>query len=335
MPVRRACRQRSQARLNGSVWRETAPNLHIRGCYPEAMQLVHRITEASAASSEIINLAHIYSSLNRKMMPPVDKKGVPQVFHVKVEMRSTSALQTATLFTASNSYVTKQAVKAWYRVWRKSLRDAGVTLKDLGPYGRYFKPRLTGTDSNGDGTIDSETRFGSAAEIGRGEWNYSQIVVEPGVKQASVQNLQTEDVADKFDLHLCGASAVETDATAHKWTSVGMLNSWLDSRKKPIGPDGDDVPASQIWGNDNPLVLARMDGQASELMQDEVRDTQGDEAPYDEQDLDGLYSQAILSSGVTDHGTAIVSAPCGLMAISTESDTPTDVVITLQGITSM
>ena len=96
------------------------------------MQLVHRITESSAASGARINMAHVLSSMNRKMIPPVNNKGVPQLFHFKVEVRSASA-QLTTLKTASNSYVTKQAVKAWYRVWRKSLRDAGVTLKDLGP----------------------------------------------------------------------------------------------------------------------------------------------------------------------------------------------------------
>lgn len=298
------------------------------------MQLVHRITESSAASGARINMAHVLSSMNRKMIPPVNNKGVPQLFHFKVEVRSASA-QLTTLKTASNSYVTKQAVKAWYRVWRKSLRDAGVTLKDLGPYGRHFKPRLIGTDSNNDGTVDSETTFGSAGEAGRGDWNYTEVVTQPAVKTATNAAVGTNDLGDKFFIHLCGASAVQTDNNAHKWTSVGAINSWLDSRKKPVGPDSDDVPASQIWGDDNPLVLARMDSTAGEIMQDEVREAQGEEAPYTESDLDGLYTQAIISSGGTDHGVAMISAPCGLIDITTTESGSTDVLLTLQGITDM
>jgi hypothetical protein len=111
------------------------------------MQIVHEITESAAQSAKLFNAAHVYSSLNRKMIPPVDSKGIAQAFALNIKVYSGGA-NTATFSTASNSYVTKQAVKAWFRLWASKLKDAGVTMKDLGPYGRVFKPRLNATDSN-------------------------------------------------------------------------------------------------------------------------------------------------------------------------------------------
>ncbi len=298
------------------------------------MQLVHVVSETDTSSGELFNGAHVASSLNRKMIAPVNNKGIAQLFHYKVELQSAAA-QTLTLKTASNSYVTKQAIRAWYRIWRKMLRDAGVSLKDLGPYGKVFKPRLLGTDGDGDGTIENESLFGNAAELGRGEWNYTDVITQPAAKQDANRDMQSEDVADQYGLHLCGPSVVQTDSTVHKWTTVGMINSWLDSRKKPVGPDADDVPASQIWGDDNPLLHARMGGSPGELMSDEVRDLQADEAPYTESDLDGLYTQAILKSNGTDTAVAMISAPCGLIDVTLSAATATDVIFTLQGITDM
>ena len=95
------------------------------------------VLDESGANNDDVNLAHLFSSVNRKMMAPVDKKGNAQMFHVQVKTlcdHASDELRT-TIKTANTGYVTKQAVKAWYRVWRQKFRDAGISLKDLGPYG--------------------------------------------------------------------------------------------------------------------------------------------------------------------------------------------------------
>ncbi len=107
------------------------------------MQRTVVLSEASANSDDV-NLAHLFSSVNRKIMSPVDKKGNAQNFHVQIRTlcdHASNELRT-TIKSANTGYVTKQAVKAWYRVWRQKLRDAGASMKDLGPYGSVFKPRL-------------------------------------------------------------------------------------------------------------------------------------------------------------------------------------------------
>lgn len=289
------------------------------------MQIVHTITEASAQSSKLFNAAHVYSSLNRKMIEPVDSQGNAQAFALNVKVYSDAA-NTATFQTASNGYVTKQAVKQWFRVWKKTLSDAGVSTSDLGPYGRVFKPRLNASDSG----------FGSGGEVGRGEWNYTDIVVTPPSK-GGTGAIAANELVDQYSLHLIGDSVLTSgdgsggDTT--RFDSVGMISSWLGSRKKAIGLTSDDIPESLAFDQDNPLLLARGSNLASETMLDEVRDVQKDEPPYDEQDHDGLYTQALVKTNADLMAECDIIAPCGLVQVTTTA--AATVVFTLVGIGDM
>ena len=289
------------------------------------MQIVHTIIEASAQSSKLFNAAHVYSSLNRKMMEPVDSQGNAQAYALNIKVYSDAA-NTATFQTASNSYVTKQAVKQWFRVWKSTLKDAGVTMKDLGPYGRVFKPRLNASDSV----------FGSAGEVGRGEWNYTDIVVTPPTK-GSTGAIAANELVDQYSLHLIGSSVSTSGdgsgGDTQRYDSVGMIESWLGSRKKAIGLTSDDVPESLAFDQDNPLLLARGNSLASEVMLDEVRDLQKDEPPYDEQDHDGLYTQALVKTNADLMAECDILAPCGLVQVTTTA--AATVVFTLVGIGDM
>ena len=177
------------------------------------MQIVHEITQATAQSGKLFNAAHVYSSLNRKMIAPVDSQGNAQAFALNIKVYSDEA-NTATFKTASNSYVTKQAVKAWFRVWKKGITDAGYSMKDLGPYGRVFKPRLNASDSN----------YGSAGEVGRGEWNYSDIVT--AAPQIGAATAAADELVDQYSIHLMGASVREdtSDDDTVQYSSVGAIS---------------------------------------------------------------------------------------------------------------
>ncbi len=258
------------------------------------------------------------------MIAPVDSQGNAQLFGLRVQVYSDAA-NTVTLETASNSYVTKQAVKAWHKVWRSKLAEAGYSMKDLGPYGRVFKPRLKPLDSN----------FGSAGEVGRGEWNYSDIITRPA-SSGSSNALEAADLTDQYSLHLTGTTTSEDDGEeTRKFTNVGMINSWLESRRAPTGASAaDTVDEAQKFEQDNPLLLARGNaGSSSEMLLDEVRDLQSDEPPYDHQDFDGLYTQAIVKTNADLSAAADIVAPCGLVQVTTTA--ACTVLFTLVGITDM
>ena len=286
------------------------------------MQIVHTITEASAQSNQLFNAAHVFSSLNRKMIEPVDGKGNAQAFALNIKVYSDAA-NTATFETASNSYVTKQAVKAWFKVWKASMRSSGFSMKDLGPYGRHFKPRLE----------SSEDILGSGDEAGRGEWNYTDLVTQPA-SQGSSDQVESADLIDKYSLHLIGTTTEDSDGgETRKFTNVGMINSWLASRRSTTGTDSDTVPASKIFDQDNPLLLARGDSLISEKRLDEVRDLQADLPPYDNQDFDALYTQALVKTNADLMSECDIVAPCGLVRVTTTA--AATIVFTLVGIGDM
>jgi hypothetical protein len=288
------------------------------------------VLDESGANSDDVNLAHLFSSVNRKMMAPVDKKGNAQLFHVQVKTlcdHASNELRT-TIKTANTGYVTKQAVKAWYRVWRQKLRDAGTSLKDLGPYGSVFKPRLQNTSyaSGGD-------HWGGTA-VRSGEWNYTDIIFDNPVNSGSASGLEASDMVSQAPLYLIGASSeVSGGDETEDFDGVGMISSWIASRSGSPGTKGGDASADAQFGADNPLIFARTDKMASDVMLDEIRDLQVDEAPYQDSDLDDLFIQAVLNHSAADSGMATVSAPCGWLRLET-SEAAT-VEITLLGISDM
>ena len=287
------------------------------------MQIVHTITEDAGRTDKLFNAAHVYSSLNRKLIPPVDGQGNAQAFALNVKVYSDAA-NTATFETAGNSYVTKQAVKQWFRVWKNGLREAGVSMKDLGPYGRAFKPRLNASDST----------LGSGAEAGRGEWNYSDMVVTPAV--TSTGGIGAPELADQYSLHLLGSTVLESGVDTRKYTSVGMIESWLGSRRKYAGAssgDGSEVQEDDVFDQDNPLLLARGGALHSEMMLDEVRDLQKDEPPYTEDEFIGTYKQAIVKTDANLSSSCDIIAPCGLVQVTTTA--AATLVFTLVGIGDM
>ncbi len=291
------------------------------------------VLDEAAANTDDINLAHLFSSVNRKMIAPVDKKGNAQLFHVQVRSlcdHGSNELRT-TISTANTGYVTKQAVKAWYRVWRQKFRDAGVSLKDLGPYGSVFKPKLQNLaySSGGD-------HWGGTA-VRSGEWNYSEVVWTNPARTGGDGALDVEgfDLWSKCGLHLIGASnEVSGGNETEKFDSVGLINSWVASRATAIGARGSEVvPESLQIGDDNPLLFARMDKVSSEALLDEARDTVLDEAPYIDSDMDELFTQAIINHSAADTGLATVSAPCGWLNVATTAAATLE--ITLLGISDM
>jgi hypothetical protein len=270
-----------------------------------------------------LNIAWLYSGLNRKMMAPVDAKGNAQNFLLKVRAKSGTD-QEINIKTATPTYVTKQAVKSWFRVWRNQFREIGVSMKDLGPYGRVFKPVLqeTGGDSTPAYFGPSGTRLG--------EWTYSDIMINAAFKDGS-DGLEANDLIDKFEIHLCGDTVDETSAETHAFQSVGMINSWLDSRKKT--PVDAAVSEDDLVATDNPLLLAQGSSARSDLVIDEAREMQAEKAPYNDSYVDGLQTQAVLRAGPSQMDEAVIQAPCGW--INLDGNASYDLEIELLGIADL
>ena len=242
------------------------------------MQTKAVVASAGGTYDGDLNIAWLYSQLNRKMMEPVDSKGNAQNFLLKIRARSGTS-QEITIKSAPPTYVTKQAVKSWFRVWRNQFKAIGVSMKDLGPYGRVFKPKLRESGTVGTGQYSAGDYFGADGDTRNGEWTYSNIVVNASYKPDNQEVLEANDLIDLYAVHLTGATSSETSGgETIKFNSVGMLNSWLSSRKKT--PVDAAVSEDDLVATDNPLLLAQGSTARSDLVIDETREMQAEKAPY-------------------------------------------------------
>lgn len=271
-----------------------------------------------------LNIAWLYSGLNRKMLAPVDGKGNAQNFLLKVRAKSGTD-QEITIKSATPTYVTKQAVKSWFRVWRNQFREIGVSMKDLGPYGRVFKPKL------------QDNAYGPSAYVGPagtrlGEWTYSDVIVNAASNLNIDAGLEGKDLIDSYSVHLIGDTSTESDGDeTHKFTSVGMVNSWLASRKKT--PVDAAVSEDDLVASDNPLLLAQGSSARSDEIIDETREMQAEKAPYNDSYLDDLKTQAVLRAGPSQMDEAVIQAPCGW--INLDGNASYDLEIELLGIADL
>ena len=126
------------------------------------------------------NWARHFSKINRKHMDQVDSKGNALVYRVAIKQSASGADQsdiTSVINTASNTYVTARAVKAWHRARVKMLQRDGISMKQLGKYDRTLKFPLTTTDSYNN-------------SLNEGSWEDTKFAVETPLDASGAVDLQ-------------------------------------------------------------------------------------------------------------------------------------------------
>jgi len=288
------------------------------------------IDESSSLSeTKYFNWAQIFSSQNRRYLPQVDEKG--NAFNYIVAIKQSSPDHTGnsqvktTISTANGGYVTKAAIKAWHRARVKMLRREGLSLKSVGPYMRSLRFGLN-VSNGGGGTSESE--------LADGEWTVTRIAAETAMDSADASDpLEADNIIDDYTLTLCDDSVATGSAEGGgtKYTTVGIIASWLDSRRSKA----DFISADTAIDHEaNPLYNLLSGSLASEEVLEIVQDNQAEEPPYgDDSKWDDLFPQAELVSAVNAHDSTIVTCPAGLMqavvtSVNTDDNTATDSSIT-------
>lgn len=271
----------------------------------------------SHASSETLhfNWPRHFSALNRKSLDQVDSKGNPLVYRVGIKQSNGDAgSQTAidtVVSTASNGYVTARAVKAWHRARLKMLSREGVSLKQLSPYARQLRFPMTTSDNY-------------SAELNRGEWTNTKLSVEAPLDATGTTDLQAQDIIDTYELTLTGASVSESTSKGNqKYTTVGIIDAWLDARRTTAGTAADGSDEEAIDHSANPLYNILSGSMASEQVLEIVEEMQKEEPPYSQvntEHRDPVDQGRLYSSQHTADYT-IVDCPAGLMqATITDQD---------------
>lgn len=269
------------------------------------------ITDAQT-ETHYFDFANIFSKFNRKQYHQVDSKGNPQIYLLKITQSSyTGADQgdvRSNLFTAPNSYVTKQAVRAWHKARVAMFAKAGIKMKTLSPYMRNLRMELDVSAPSGGTT---------AASLSAGGSELSTLVNAGQFDESNTGAVTGDDLVDSYTLTLLGDHVTSQTAETTKYTTVGVNQSWLDTRRKPYAvADGSiesGVDATTVQHETNPLFEARaLSGIAEEIVE-VAQDSQSMPPPWIDSDQTGLVAQAGIYSANNSNQEVIIEVPCGLM----------------------
>jgi hypothetical protein len=152
--------------------------------------------------------------------------------------------------------------------------------------------------------------------------------------------VSAEELTDQYKLCILGSTVQEDhsggDYDTIQYSSVGMIESWLGSRKKPIGLGNtvlNEMHEDLVFDQYNPLLLARGGTASSGQMLEEIRDLQKDEPPYLEVDFTDVYTQAMVQTSANLSAECDIVSPCGLVQVNTTA--ACTVIFTLTGIGDM
>jgi hypothetical protein len=295
------------------------PKLYVWGIHPVAMQtkLLWSESIANAATETYeFNWARHFSALNRKALDQVDAKGNALIYRVGIkqsngDVTSQSAIDTD-IKTASNGYVTARAVKAWHRARLKMLSREGIGLKQLSPYTRQLRFPLTASDDY-------------SGELNAGEWTHTAIAVEAPQDGDSTDAVESDDLVDTYTLTLTGDHVAESaEAGETQYTSVGIIEAWLNARRRTAGIAVDGSDEVSINHETNPLYNLMSGSMASEEVLEIVEDSQKEEPPYSGTSTvhSGLVAQGRLYSSQHAADYTIVDCPAGLMHAAITDQNP-------------
>lgn len=261
----------------------------------------------------IINLPKLMSSANRKTFDNVDLSGNAQLYTVALTPSSTkSALS---VFGASNTYVTKRAIKGFHEGRKRMFERIGLKLTDLGPYARTLRPYLSVNHQNG---TYSE---GSTLPVFAGsEWTYSSAATTPPADDSHTTTILERDLVDLYTFTLCDNSvpASTQNNTEQNFESVGIISEWLDSFKRPNKGGFAD---SETIDSNNILLQLMSDRLSSEEVLEIAEEAQKERMPWDSSGSSYINEQLLDYVICTEHQSprAIVQVPCGLLRLTQEN----------------
>ncbi len=234
--------------------------------------------------------------MNRKAFHQVSRDGHLKNYGLEIQVFNMVNASTA-IYTAPLSYVTYNATRAWHFARKERFEDAGFHLSDLG-YGSRLRIALDATQSALNQSTDTTSTLKPSAldnsVADKGEWDWSDVIITPGVNVDGTEYLDERDVFDSFRLHLCGDhTAEDTGGETYKYTMVGMNQSWVENRRGWAAPSSEEVIQPE-----NPLAFARASTLSSAELTLEVSDEQKQSPPYsnvDDDDAKSVFATKFLN----------------------------------------
>lgn len=205
------------------------------------------------------------------------------------------------LNTAPMTWVTKRAVNRGFAMWRKmtakALEDAGASSK--APYRDYkvFLDNQMGTAPLVPLDASDNNLYGFAPE-----WDYSTLTSSDPFEDPGT-GLKVGP--DQYDLMIVGKHV----GSNPDFTRVGLVESWFQSRPRPQVSQPNDIPDVN-----DPLVNMFDTG---DVIDDRLTiiNTEGDAAPYNEQDGFGNVMTGGASNNLQRQSVAVPATATPVAAV--------------------
>ncbi len=279
----------------------------------------------SGADTEYYNIARDLSFVNARNEEITDRQGNLYGYWCKVETTS-AANDLLVISYIPNTWKVRNAFRKFHFAREQMFRDAGITKKEMGKYGRTLRPYFS-ADHVTKGSLEPQ-KWDVNTQAGRsytgGEWTYTTLASSPTV--TSEENMSDTDIppVDEWAITVLGGhvqEAISSDGVK-SWTSVGMVHAYNQDRMEEI-PDA--TTESSVVALNNPLSSLQTQTLISGEVLEIATDQQLETPPYDIDD-NGDSAQAIYDvmpvAGTTAGATAALRNwglyffPAGLITLT-------------------
>lgn len=265
--------------------------------------------ETNGPGTYYIDLARELSKVRRKLV----RQGQNFAVHAGV-LQDSNNNSYIRINTAPQSWVVNTALRRAKRMWDKSYRQI-VREGGLGKnaYPKYWDWKVFLNDDHRQKLTTASLLSvvdGAGTAFPAGEWAYSRFVSEDvDWTPATLAGATANRDADEFFAHIVG-DHVTQGSNPNYWDSIGIIESWKDSRPEPQ----DEEPRMPDDAQSDPLTNLFDESDADDERMDRL-DHDGDAPPYDVDDVPGDGSTLLerMAMAKTSSANPIVHVP-GFMA---------------------
>ena len=284
-----------------------------------------RLTYAEAISknkAHYLNLVKDLSWLNSRGHDHTDREGNVVGYWCDVTVVLDSAADW--LFGAApNTWKMRNAFRKFHFAREDMFRQAGVTKKEMGKYGRTIRPFLETnmvdyTDKANP--VEKETLVPIGCTDAAREWTYTTLGSSPGW-QVGETGSGGLSLVDEFKLTILDENQTESTATAgttKKFSTAGMIHSYNIDRMEVVTPSAAEV----IQGPNNPLAALRVQGVSGGVITEIAEDQELENPPYDISDGGDSTVKIIIEYLNTNNATLQVArvrnmfVPAGILSFA-------------------
>ena len=277
------------------------------------------------ADTNYYNIAKCLAQTNSRNEEITDREGNLYGYWCKISTVS-AANDVLTMSWVPNTWKVRNAFRKFHFARDHMFRQAGITKKEMGTYGRTLRPYFS-QDHQTDGDQPLKLwNVGTLAAVSAtgGEWTYTTLGSAPTFEDGEeVQDIDIPMV-DKWTLTILGSNKVQATATSgiKTWTSVGMVQAYNSDRMEMV-PDA--TADTSLLSPNNPLAALRTQNVVSGEIVDIAVDQELEAPPYDVADA-GDSTKAMFDympiAGTTSGATAAIRSwglyffPAGLISLA-------------------